>query len=524
MNDDRSSNTIINQVLRSTISNYIGRFVGLVTWFLLTPFILHNLESSLYGLWVLVGSVVAYGSLLDFGIAGAITKYVAEFQAKGQLEGAKGLVATALALYAVLGLIATLASIVIAPAFPRLFNVAAEQSKTAIWLFMLSGFGMGIAILSASTTAVLRGLQRFDLMNILGVITTLLSALATIAILLLGGGVIGLVSITIVVIVLMQIPAVWLIYRIAPELRFGLASPNRKMLRTVTSFSSSIFLINVGGQLESKTDEIVVGAFLPVSAVTPYNLARKLSTLPQMITDQFLSLLMPMASELSAKNDQVRLRSLYLISTRLTLGTFLAIGICLVILAGPILTVWVGEEYAEYAYLVLILTLASFIDIPTWPAGFVLQGMARHRFTAIMTLCSGIANLALSLVLVQRIGLMGVALGTLIPTTIVSLGFVLPYAIRVIGVSGQEIYKNVVLPVFIPIIPAGLVIFLLWELFEPVTILPTLLIAGAGSLLYFTGYLRASSSEFERNLTRHIVTIFVGHARNMRIRPKEKIH
>jgi O-antigen/teichoic acid export membrane protein len=521
MNQAPTKSTSISRLLWNTISNYIGRFVGLATWFLLTPFVLRQLDPTLFGLWVLVGSVVAYGSLLDFGIAGAVTKYVAEYQAKGRLEDARSLVATALALYFALGLIVTLASIAIAPVFPRLFNVSGEHSDTAVRLVILSGLGMGLAILSASTTAVLRGLQRFDLMNLLGVLTTLLSAGATVTVLLLGGGVIGLVAVTISANLLMQIPAVWFIYRLAPELRFGLARPNRQMFRTVTSFSSSLFLSHLGGQLETKTDEIVIGAFLPVSAVTPYNLARKLSTLPQLMSEQFLSLVLPLASELHAENDRVRLRSLYIVSTRLTLATFLTTGISLVVLAGPILTIWIGAEFANYAHLVFILTLASLIDIPTWPAGFVLQGIGRHRFTAVMALCSGIANLALSLILVRQLGLLGVALGTLIPTTVICLGFVLPYAIRVMGVTVREMYRQVLLPTLIPTIPATFVTYTLREIFEPATILPTLLIAATGSLLYLAGYLRFGSSGFERNLMMGAWAKMLGYARRVPRQPKE---
>jgi O-antigen/teichoic acid export membrane protein len=524
MNNDSAKNKRVSQLLLSTISNYLGRFVGLATWFLLVPFILHKLEPALYGLWILVGSVVAYGSLLDFGIAGAVTKYIAEYQVKGQMEEARGLVGTALAYYAAVGLLITAVSVAIAPLFPIFFNISPEHNNTARWLVILSGLGMGIAILSASTTAVFRGLQRFDLMNLLGIITTLLSAGATVVVLTLGGGVIGLVIVTILANLLMQIPAIWLIYRIAPELRFGLTGPNRRMLRTVTSFSSSLFLIHVGGQLESRTDEIVIGAFLPVSAVTPYNIARKLSTLPQMITDQFLSLLLPLASALHAENDQARLRSLYITSTRLTVGSFLSIGISLVILAGPLLIIWVGEEFSEYAYLVIILTLASLIDIPTWPAGFVLQGISRHRFTAIIALSNGITNLVLSLILVRQLGLTGVAIGTLIPTTIFSLGFVLPYAIRTIGVTYRDIYRHVILPVFVPVIPASIVTYLLRELFEPVTILPTLLIAATGSLLYIAGYLSARTSEFERGLFFEIIKKTADAIRRIWIKAKEKVH
>jgi O-antigen/teichoic acid export membrane protein len=524
MDEAKPKKDIIGRLLRSTISNYVGRFVGLATWFLLTPFILGQLNADLYGLWALVGSVVAYGSLLDFGIAGAVTKYVAEYEAKGELEAARRLVATALALYAVLGLVVVAAGFALAPLFPRLFNVSAEHRETAVWLVRLSGSGMGLAIISASTTAVLRGLQRFDLMNLLGVVTTLLVAGVTVLILLSGGGILGMVGGTVAVNFLMQIPAVWFIYRIAPELRFGWARPSRAMLWTVSSFSSSIFLVHVGGQLETKTDEIVVGAFMPISAVTPYNLARKLSNLPQMMTEQFLSLLLPLASALHAENDQARLRTLYITSTRLALGAFLTFGISLAILAGPILTIWVGAEYAEYGYLIVVLTLASLIDIPTWPAGSVLQGIARHRFTAVMALCTGITNLGLSLILVQRLGLLGVALGTLIPTIIFGVGFTIPYAMRVIGVTFSQMYRQALWPTLIPLVPAALIAYIMREIFEPTTILPTLFIAAVGSLLYLAGYLKAASSQFERDLVQDMLVKAAARARQFRSRSKEEVY
>src|SRR6266851_4694630 len=84
------------RVLLSTLSNYAAKVFTLAVWFFLTPFLVHQLGDSAYGLWVLVGSITAYGSLLDFGIAPAVTKYVAEYHARGQLDLAHSLVATAL--------------------------------------------------------------------------------------------------------------------------------------------------------------------------------------------------------------------------------------------------------------------------------------------------------------------------------------------------------------------------------------------------------------------------------------------
>src|SRR5690606_3994728 len=104
--DSEKDAVIRGHVLRSTASNYVAKLITLVTWFFLTPFILHQLGPGGYGLWAVVGSAVAYGTLLNFGISGAVIKYVAEHRARGENQHAHHLIATALCLYSVLGLIA----------------------------------------------------------------------------------------------------------------------------------------------------------------------------------------------------------------------------------------------------------------------------------------------------------------------------------------------------------------------------------------------------------------------------------
>jgi O-antigen/teichoic acid export membrane protein len=506
MTDESKRLQVARHVLLSSLSNYIGKFINLGIWFVLTPFVLNQLGETRYGLWALVGSVVAYGFLLDFGITGAVTKYVAEYRAKGEAEMAHSLIATALWMNTGLGLLVVLISVLLAPVFTSVFNISPEEQKTALWLFLLAGIGVGLTIPGGTVTAVLRGLQRFDLINLIGVTATLVSAVATFSVLVLGGGVLGLALVGIGVTILVQLLSSWLIYRIAPELRFGWFGPRRSHMEVLVSYSSSLFFMNLGGYLESRSDEIVIGGFLPISSVTPYNLGRRLSTLPQTFTEQFLTLLLPMASEMHAKEDSTQLRSLYIISTRVTLAIFVSMSMVLVILVKPLLTAWVGVEYASYSYLVVILVVASLIDTSTWPAGFVLQGMARHSPLAGMTIAAGIANLILSILLVQRFGLLGVALGTLLPTTIICLGFVFPYAMRVIGTSVKDMYAKVLWPTLLPLIPMSILLIILREIFRPSSLIMILALGAVGPLVYLAVYLRIGANEFEREIAHKIFT------------------
>jgi O-antigen/teichoic acid export membrane protein len=499
MDSETTKSSVIRRwLLRSTLANYVGQFVTFGTGFVLTPFVLHQIGPTSYGLWLLVGSVVAYGGLLDLGIMSAVIKYVAEYWARGQIMQVQSLIATVLSLYTVLGLIVIALAAALAPFLPALFNVAPTERATASWLVLLMGLALGISIPCTITHSVLRGLQRFDLANLISISGTLLTTAATIAVLLLGGGLLAMVTVNIPLTLLMQVPAIWLIKHSAPELRLGWRGANRHLVRTVISFSSPMFVMLVAGQLQSKTNEIVVGAFLPISAVTPYGIARRLSEVAQLLARQFEKVLLPLASQLHAENDQARLRALYTASTRLTLASFLPIGGIVVILAQPLLTIWVGAVYAEYSYLVLILTLASLIGTSQWPAASVLQGMARHRLLAVMSICSGLASLVLSIALVRDLGLTGVALGTLIAIGVECLVFVMPYAMHSIGVSAGTMFKEVFWPVLAPAIPMIILLYGLRKAIDPSSLLSVIVVAGIGLLVYAIGYLSVGANAVER--------------------------
>jgi O-antigen/teichoic acid export membrane protein len=498
---DSTKNVLIFQrVVRNILSNYAGAIISLGTGFFLTPFILHQLGPSDFGLWALVGTAMIYGSLLDFGIGGAVVKYVAEYSAKGEFKEARSLVATALCLYTALGLIIITVIAGIALFVPKIVDVPPDQGATFTWLMLLVGLKIGISIPCTTAMAVLRGLQRYDIANLINSVGTILSAVATLITLLLGGGVLGLMGVSIAVMIAMQGWAIWFIRTMMPQLHFGWRRAKRRMVRTLVSFSSSLFVTEFSGCLQTKTDEFVIAASLSISAVAPYAIARRLSELAQLLTDQVMKVILPLASELHAEDDRARLRSLYFISTRLTLAAFLPVGSTLIVLSKSILTAWVGAAYANHAHLVIILTLASLITTSMWPAAAIIQSMTRHRPLAAMSLGSGLANFALSVALVHRFGLTGVALGTLIPTAVECLGFVLPYTTRVIGVNFSEIGEKILLPALLPVIPMVITLYFFQWAVEPSSLIAIFVVIAPGVLVYVLGYLYLGANKLERQI------------------------
>ncbi len=493
---------ISHLIVRNVLSNSVGKIVTLGANLLLTPFVVWQVGAANYGLLALISSLLTYGSLLDFGMINTLVTRVADCRARNDDQGASVVVSTALLLYSVAAVIALVFSVALAPVIPRLFNIADADRLTAARLVIISGVGLSLSLPCAITTAVLRGLQRYDLVSLVQVIVSGVYVLATIAVLVLGGGVLALATAGAVATLVGQVPSLWLIRRITPDLRITYRLATRAMARKLLSFSSWLFVHDIAFLLQMKTDLIVIGALLPVAAVTPYALCQKLSRAPQVLTEQFVKVLLPMASEFQAHDDQRRLRLLYLWSSRLTLAIFVPIGSAIAVLSPDVLTLWLGPSYAQYWPLVVILVVALAIDMSQSPATNILQASGRVRLIAVVAVVTGVANLGLSVLLALWLGLNGVAFGTLVPTTIASVAVVLPYAMRTLGVAGGTVVKEVVLPALLPAIPAILLLSLLQWSFGPMGFWTLAGCGATGVLVYAVTYLSVGASRKEQETYR----------------------
>src|SRR4051812_50031721 len=77
-----------NTILRNVLSNWAGFAVNALVTLVLTPYVLHGLGASRYGIWAITARVIGYYGLLDFGIRGGINQFFTRFVAVGDHKGA----------------------------------------------------------------------------------------------------------------------------------------------------------------------------------------------------------------------------------------------------------------------------------------------------------------------------------------------------------------------------------------------------------------------------------------------------
>ena len=140
------------------------------------------------------------------------------------------------------------------------------------------------------------------------------------------------------------------------------------------------------------------------------------------------------------------------------------------------------------------------------PVRPMLIGVGRHRTLAVSAIGAGIANLILSVLLVREMGLIGVAIGTLVPTGVETLVFRLPYMARVLGLTATSILREMMLPPLLPALPTIAILHILVSVVVPNRLVPLLVVIAVGLSVYAFIYLTLGASTSERKIVHQLLS------------------
>ena len=73
------------RVAANSLANMAGRAASLLFWLILTPYILHALGPERFGFWSLLFTFTSYMLIMDLGVGGALSRFVADLKARGKI-------------------------------------------------------------------------------------------------------------------------------------------------------------------------------------------------------------------------------------------------------------------------------------------------------------------------------------------------------------------------------------------------------------------------------------------------------
>jgi len=393
--------------------------ISVIVSFFLSPFVVHRLGNIAYGVWVLANSSIGYMALLDLGMRGAVTHFVAKHQARGEHLESSRAVSAALAFRTLIALVVILASLIVAAYSTKIFRIPSSMWTAAQWAIVISGFNLSFSLIVGVFGGVLTGLQRFGLASGLAIAQTLISTAGTVWVLDRGYGIVPLAAMQLAVGLILGIATIIICRRVYPDLHLGFRFLDRSILPELWRYSFYLFVIAAGSQVIYYTDNLVVGAFLSAEAVTLYAIGGRFIEYLGQLGASLAQTFMPVASNLAAQDRQDQLRRLLIQGTRAALFVSLPIGGALFFRSSTFIGLWMGQQYAQPSGHVLRILLLSTLAIAgNRVGGNIVLGLGKHKPFALWQSCEAVANLTLSVYLVRRIGIDGVAWGTVLPSLV----------------------------------------------------------------------------------------------------------
>ena len=458
------------QIIKNVSSSWFALGVNILVGVFLSPFILHRLGDTAFGIWVLIFSLTGYYGIFDFGIRSSIVRYVSKYTATHDREEITGLLNTAMFTYLCVGVLSLAVTALGCIYVDRLFRIDPAFHATAQWLLLIVGASVALGFPMGIFGGMLEGLQKFYVLNWTNIIfSSLLRAVLIVFYLHRGYGLLTVASITV------GLPLVGSALRAVVALRclpikFTLNRVSRESFRHMANYSGVTFVTLIAWRLRFKTDALVIGTFLSSAAITYFYAGSRLVDYAGEVVSSLAQIFVPMSSQSDAAGDQDRLRKIFVAGNRACAFIILPITAIFVILGRCIIEVWVGKRYVAQGYPVLLTLIFPYtLMLLQGASARILFGMSKHGRLALVTMSEGISNLLLSILLVRPFGILGDAAGTAIPMLGTYLVFMPRHLCRRLGIRVSDYLRHAYMLPLATCAPLVAVLLLLQRWFVPHT-------------------------------------------------------
>jgi O-antigen/teichoic acid export membrane protein len=499
--------TTSKRLIHNTIFNVVTLVSSAVTTFFLIRFFLSQLGESRYGVWVLIGSIFQYRRLLDMGMNSSINRYIPVGLAKGDHEAIQRVLSTSLFFFSVVAIVFILLSLVIYFNIGAWFSIQSDMVGTTSLLVLIVGFCFALAMPIQLSSALLSGLQRYDILNLAELLVLLLRSMLIVILLRRGFGLLtmGLVfGISEIAVRLIQFVFA---RRLLVRTVITLGSVDFKLLREMLAYGTNTFLYTMGALILFKASDIVIAMYLGTEEVSQFAVAIAGVVLLSQFLRAFTAAIKPAVSDLDARDDHWRVREISFLMQKYSLLLIVPAGCFLVVMGREFLHVWVGEEFQNPAIvnsmsvILSILTVGHCLRLAQHSNFVVLVGKGEHKVFGLFAMGTALLCIVASVVSIKvfNLGLIAVAWSNCLPVALIS-GAVLPiYFNRKMKISVRDSILNIWWPALLGSVPTVFMISSWKYLYPPTDWFSIILVVLSAMLLTCLSAWYLSFTQPERN-------------------------
>lgn len=404
----------MNERKSGILISYLNIVLHAIIGFAYVPILLHYIGKSEYGLYQLIGSFIAYFSIMDFGLTAAVVRFYAKYKALRDELNMENILAIALRAYVVITVFMLVAGVGIYLNLPYVFaqSMNASEIASAKQLFLLLLFNIVITISTMIFRAVINAHERFLFLKGLETIQLVLQPI-------------------LVVLVLQKLPSALAVAGVQTALNLALIGArifycfkklhitvrfhywDREMFADFRKLALSIFAVAVIDQVFFKTNQVILGIVSGTTAVAVYSIASLIYMNYMSLSTAISGVYLPHITGLVAQNAPMsKLTGLFVRIGRLQYFLLALVVSGFVIFGKQFIIMWAGESFADAYVMTLLIIIPFTVDLIQNIGLSIMQAQNKYDFRAKVFLVTGIFNLLLAVPLTLKYGGIGCSFAT----------------------------------------------------------------------------------------------------------------
>lgn len=421
----------VNQLKAGTIISYFQMSIQILIGLAYTPIMIRLLGKSEYGLYNTVSSTIAMLSVLRLGFNNSYIRYYSIYKKKDDKHSIEKLNGLFLGIFACIGMIALLCGLFLTNHLTLVFSTGLNSGEYEIAkiLMLLLTINLSISFPMSVFSNIISAHEKFIFLKCMGILQTVMGPLVTLPLLLMGYRSIAMVTVTLIVSLIVDLCYVWYVLVVLKN-RFIFSKPEIALFKDLFTYTLFIAIELIVDQINWNIDKILLARYKGTAMVAVYSVGYSLYTYYQTFSSSISGVFTPrihkvVNSDMTIKEQKRELTNLF---TRVGRIQFLVLALIAsgIVLFGKyfIVRIWAGEGYEDSYIVAILLILTASIALIQNLGIEIQRAEFKHQFRSITYFFMAIINLILSIVLCQKYGAIGSAIGTAI-SLIVANGIIM---------------------------------------------------------------------------------------------------
>ena len=416
----------MNQRKLGIFLSYLNIALQAVIGFLYVPILLHYIGKSEYGLYQLMGSLIAYFSIMDFGLSAAVIRFYAKYKALKDSIGMENILAISVRGYGAVTVLALAIGFVCYGFLDVIFvgSMTVSEVNEAKQIFLLLLLNIVITLSTMVFRSVINAHERFFFLKGMETIQLVMQPILVVLVLQHHPSAFSVAAVQTVLNLLLSGARVYYCFHdLHVKIHFHYWSP--ELFSEFKKLALSVFVVTLIDQVFWKTNQIILGIISGTAAVAVYSIASLIYMNYMALSTAISGVYLPHVTGMVARKEPIRnLSELFIQIGRWQYYLLALVATGFIIFGKQFIALWAGPGFEDSYIITLLIILPFTVDLIQNIGLAIMQAMNRYDFRARIYFVTGVLNLLLAIPLGIKYGGIGCAVATGI-SMIVGNGFIM---------------------------------------------------------------------------------------------------